>query len=109
MDLEGRVLSEDVEVGVGVQHRHLLANRNRADQAVDQRSDRLASTSADAVQGCSCLVVGWTRWQHGGASEKPAELSKVSVISRAGEDLHPHGVADGDLSGEEPVHLITGR
>src|SRR3546814_5996808 len=87
----------------------LLAYRNGADQAVDQLSDRLASTPADSVQGGTCLVVDGTCGEHGGASEEASELADVRVVSGAGEDLHADGVADRHVAGEESVHLVTGR
>lgn len=79
VQLQGRVPSEHVEARVCVQHRHLLANRHGGDEAVDQPSNGLASTSTDPVQGGTCLVVNRTGREDGGAA---ASRSRASAATR---------------------------
>jgi hypothetical protein len=57
VDSQRRVSSQEVEVGVGMEQRDVGANRDRADEAVDQLSDCLAAVATRPVQRRRVFVV----------------------------------------------------
>src|SRR3546814_10280066 len=88
VDLQGGVASEHIEVHVRVQHGDVLADRDGADDAVDELSHGLPPAAAGSVEGRLRLVVGGTGRQHGGSGQQTAELAKVGGVQRSGKDLH---------------------
>lgn len=88
------VSSQDVEVAIVVQHRHIHSKCHRPDQAVGQCADRLARLSARAVQArCGFVACQSFDWQVRAACQEPAELLVMIGITSARQNLHDHDVS----------------
>lgn len=100
---------ENVEVRVGVEDGHVMADGDRRDQAVGESPDRLAPAPAAAEQGCRHVEVRGVAAEHLAAPEKAAEIAKMSLVTSPGEDLHEHRVGDRDVRPEQPADLLADR
>jgi len=65
--------SQDIKVGISVEYRHVGADGNGADKAIDQLANGLPSLAAGAVESCGIVVVGRFRWQHRGKRKQTPE------------------------------------
>jgi hypothetical protein len=90
IDPEGRVSSQNVNVGVELEERHVSANGNCRDEAIDQLPWCLTVATANAVQRSGPFVVDRRRGQEGGARQQSAEFTQVPFISiRQGSPSRP--------------------
>lgn len=63
-DFQLRMTSQDVEVDIPVKYRHVGADGNGGDKAIDQLANSLAFPAACAVQSRRIVIVRRFRWQH---------------------------------------------
>ncbi len=96
--------SQSVEIGVPVQNRNILANGDSRDQAVDEFAHGLPALSALPIEPGRVFVIFRAGWQNNRAGQQAPQADQLLLIPRAGQNLHAHGVADGDLVRQHRIH-----
>ena len=108
VDPQLRMAREDVEVRVAMQDRRPGAYGDRGNETVDQLANGFPLPPAAAVEHGGIVVVGRPRWDHCCPRQQALEAPQVGLVTRTGEDFHPHGIADGDLLRQHLVDEVTG-
>ena len=92
-----------------MQHFGSGSDRDCGDEAVDQFPDGFTTQPAGATQRRCGVVVGGRGGQHRGTTEQSTKLGEVMLVACAREDLHRHGIADREVSGEEAIDGLARR
>jgi hypothetical protein len=100
------VAGENLEVGVGVQELGACRDCRNGDEAVRQRSNRLACSAAGAIEArCGLEVRNAGQRQDGERERSCAQAILLGLIPRAGEKLNCDDL--GEMQGLALEHKLS--
>ena len=86
--VERRMSGDRVEVRVAMEQSGVRPHGDRRDQAVREPPDRRPLPAARAIEACGRFVVGrLLEREKAAAVEQPAQVARVSLVDRSGEQL----------------------
>jgi hypothetical protein len=93
LDAYARARGQGVEIRTQVENGYAGANRDGADQAIDELANGSTLSAACPIQRRSGIMVHWFGGKDGRAGEEPAQLPEVRLVASTREHLHWDGVS----------------
>lgn len=103
------VTGHHVEIIVSMQDRHVGADGDGGDEAIDELPDRLSLAAAMTMDASRLVIVRRCGGKDGGSRQKPSESMQMLFVASSCEDRHPNRIANGYVFAEQLIDSIADR
>ncbi len=92
-----------------MQDRHVGADGNGGDEAIDELPDRLPLAATVTIDAGRLVIVRAIRGKDRSSRQKPTEPMQMLLVACSCKDLHSNGVADGYILRKQLIDSVANR